>query len=96
MDEAKSALSEARRLNPSLTIKWFREHAEDIFRHGPKACVRHCFNEPAAASFKHVNPAGVAVSPVRDYGLVPCLAAEAFCGGAMVLKRAFWSSLSEA
>ena len=35
-------------------------------------------------------PAGV------DYGLAPCLAAEAFCGGAMVLKRAFWSSLSEA
>ena len=30
MDEAKSALAEARRLNPSLTIKWFREHAEDL------------------------------------------------------------------
>ena len=29
MDEAKSALAEARRLNPSLTIKWFREHAVD-------------------------------------------------------------------
>jgi adenylate cyclase len=30
MDEAKSALAEARRLNPSLTVKWFREHAEDL------------------------------------------------------------------
>ncbi len=33
---------------------------------------------------------------VCDYRLVPCLAAEVLCGGAMVLKRAFWSSLSEA
>jgi tetratricopeptide (TPR) repeat protein len=30
MDEAKSALAEARRLNPNLTIKWFKEHAEDL------------------------------------------------------------------
>jgi hypothetical protein len=30
MDEAKSALAEARRLNPSYTVKWDREHAEDI------------------------------------------------------------------
>lgn len=30
MDEAKSALAEARRLVPNLTVKWFREHAEDI------------------------------------------------------------------
>jgi tetratricopeptide (TPR) repeat protein len=30
MDEAKSAMAEARRLNPSLTIKWYKEHAEDI------------------------------------------------------------------
>ena len=29
MDEAKSALAEARRLTPNLTVKWFREHAED-------------------------------------------------------------------
>jgi hypothetical protein len=27
MDEAKSALAEARHINPGLTIKWFREHA---------------------------------------------------------------------
>ena len=30
MDEAKSELAEALRLNPNLTVKWFREHAEDI------------------------------------------------------------------
>jgi hypothetical protein len=31
MDEAKSALAEARRLNPSFSnIKWYREHAKDI------------------------------------------------------------------
>ena len=30
MDEAKSALVEARRINPSLTLKWYREHAADI------------------------------------------------------------------
>ena len=30
MDEAKSTLAEARRLNPNLTVKSFREHAEDI------------------------------------------------------------------
>jgi hypothetical protein len=30
MDEAKSALAEARRLNPNLSIKWLREHAVDL------------------------------------------------------------------
>ena len=30
IDEAKSYLVEARRLNPKLTVKWYREHAEDI------------------------------------------------------------------
>ena len=30
MDEAKSALAEARRLNSSLTLKWFREHGWDL------------------------------------------------------------------
>jgi hypothetical protein len=40
MDEAKSALAEARRLNPSFSnIKWYRERAKDIpFR--LKACAR--------------------------------------------------------
>ena len=30
MDEAKPYLAEARRLNPNLTVKWYREHACDI------------------------------------------------------------------
>jgi adenylate cyclase len=30
MEEAKPSLAEARRLNPSLTIKWIKRHAEDI------------------------------------------------------------------
>ena len=30
MDEAKRYLAETLRLNPNFTIKWFREHAEDI------------------------------------------------------------------
>ena len=30
MDEAKSALAEARRLNPKLTIKWMRVHAPNL------------------------------------------------------------------
>jgi len=30
MDEAKSELAEALRLNPKLTVKWFRVHSEDI------------------------------------------------------------------
>ena len=30
MDEAKSALAEARRINPSLTVKWYAEHTMDI------------------------------------------------------------------
>jgi adenylate cyclase len=30
MDEAKPYVAETLRLNPSFTIKWFREHAEDI------------------------------------------------------------------
>jgi adenylate cyclase len=30
MDEAKSALAEARRINPNLTLKWYREHATSI------------------------------------------------------------------
>jgi predicted Zn-dependent protease len=30
MDEAKPYVAETLRVNPSFTIKWFREHAEDI------------------------------------------------------------------
>ena len=30
MDEAKSALAEARRLNPNLTVKWLTDHAPNI------------------------------------------------------------------
>jgi hypothetical protein len=33
MDEAKTALAEARRLNPKLTVKWMIEHTPN-----PKAC----------------------------------------------------------
>ena len=29
-DEAKSALAEARRLNPNLTVKWLTDHAPNI------------------------------------------------------------------
>jgi tetratricopeptide (TPR) repeat protein len=32
MDEAKPYVAETLRVNPSFTIKWFREHAEDIPR----------------------------------------------------------------
>jgi hypothetical protein len=27
MDEAKTTLAEARRLNPAITVKWMKEHA---------------------------------------------------------------------
>ena len=30
MDEAKPYVAETLRVNPSFTIKWYREHAEDI------------------------------------------------------------------
>jgi adenylate cyclase len=30
MDEAKSALAEARRINPRLTLKWYREHMMEL------------------------------------------------------------------
>jgi predicted Zn-dependent protease len=30
MDEAKPFVAETLRVNPSFTIKWYREHAEDI------------------------------------------------------------------
>ena len=30
MEEAKSALAEARRLNPELTVKWYKDHTMDI------------------------------------------------------------------
>jgi len=30
MDEAKTALAEARRLNPTLTVKWMIEHGFDF------------------------------------------------------------------
>lgn len=30
MDEAKTALAEARRLNPKLTVKWYIEHTADV------------------------------------------------------------------
>lgn len=30
IEEAKSYAAEALRLNPNFTIKWYREHAEDI------------------------------------------------------------------
>ena len=33
MDKAKSALAEARRLNPNLTVKWFIAHSPNV----PKA-----------------------------------------------------------
>ena len=32
MDDAKSALAEARRLNPNLTVKWFIEHSPNFPR----------------------------------------------------------------
>jgi len=30
MDEAKTALAEARRLNPKLTVKWWNEHSTAV------------------------------------------------------------------
>jgi hypothetical protein len=30
MDESKAALAEARRLNPSITVKWVREHGPNL------------------------------------------------------------------
>ena len=30
MDEAKTALAEARRLNPAITIKWMKEHTPNL------------------------------------------------------------------
>jgi hypothetical protein len=30
MDEARSALAEARRLNPAITIKWLKEHTPNL------------------------------------------------------------------
>ena len=39
MDEAKAALTEARRLNPNLTVKWLFEHSS-IFRRCSTACAR--------------------------------------------------------
>ena len=30
MEDAKTALAEARRLNPKLTIKWMRVHAPNL------------------------------------------------------------------
>ena len=30
MEEAKSAMAEARRLNPKLTVKWMKAHAPNI------------------------------------------------------------------
>jgi hypothetical protein len=30
MDEAKTALAEARRLNPKLTVKWWGEHSTGV------------------------------------------------------------------
>ena len=30
MDEAKTALAEARRLNPTLTVKWMIEHTPNL------------------------------------------------------------------
>ena len=30
MDEAKTALAEARRLNPQLSVKWLIAHAPDV------------------------------------------------------------------
>ena len=29
-EEAKTALAEARRLNPKLTVKWWNEHSTDV------------------------------------------------------------------
>ena len=39
MDEAKTALAEARRLNPAITVKWMKEHAP-ISRPCSTACAR--------------------------------------------------------
>jgi tetratricopeptide (TPR) repeat protein len=30
MDEAKTALAEARRLNPEITVKWMKEHTPNL------------------------------------------------------------------
>ena len=30
MDEAKTALAEASRLNPTITIKWMKEHTANL------------------------------------------------------------------
>jgi Flp pilus assembly protein TadD len=30
MDEAKTALAEARRLNPAITLKWLKEHTPNL------------------------------------------------------------------
>jgi hypothetical protein len=30
MDEAKTALAEARRLNPAITVKWMKEHTPNL------------------------------------------------------------------
>ena len=30
MDEAKAAMAEARRLNPTITIKWMKEHTPNL------------------------------------------------------------------
>ena len=30
MDEAKTELAEARRLNPAITVKWVKEHAPNL------------------------------------------------------------------
>ena len=30
MDEAKSAVADARRLNPNLTVKWLTDHAPNL------------------------------------------------------------------
>ena len=41
MDEAKPFVAETLRVNPSFTIKWFREHVPyDIPNRVPKACAR--------------------------------------------------------
>ena len=41
MDEAKPFVAETLRVNPSFTIKWYREHAgERTFPSVPKACAR--------------------------------------------------------
>ena len=45
MDEAKPFVAETLRVNPSFTIKWFREHAPRTFRSGTEGLRKAGFAE---------------------------------------------------